>query len=519
MSSRDQTHGPARRILPDAQCTGRLSPSRDYWRSLLPSEEMFGPVALSSGGFVRRRQFLYGGTTALVSRLFTQKPPVRPPNIVLAVVDDLGWMDLSCQGSTFYETPNIDRLGSQGTRFTNAYANCPVCSPSRAALLTGRYPARVGFTGHITATGRHRYPPHGRILPPDDLLHLPLEEVTIAEALRPAGYATASIGKWHLGAETYWPQRQGFDINVAGYHSGAPPTYFYPYEDPASTSNPRLLNLMGGRPGEYLTDRLTEEALRFVEAHKRQPFFLYLAHYAVHTPLQAPDPLVLKYQEKLLRDRSQKSAVYAGMIERVDAGLGRILRKIDDLGLESETVVVVTSDNGGESRATANTPLREGKGHLYEGGLRVPLMVRWPGRVRSGAVSHMPVMGADLFPTLLACAGVPLPNTVLDGIGLLPILQGGEPRAARDLFWYYPHYSPQAQRPGAAVRAGDWKLVQHYDPPAVELYNLRKDIGEQENLATRMPDKTKQLLATLDDWLERVNPVLHRPNPDYRPPG
>jgi arylsulfatase A len=432
-------------------------------------------------------------------------------------VDDLGWMDLSCQGSSFYETPHIDRLASQGTRFTNAYANCPVCSPSRAALLTGRYPARVRFTGHITATGRHRYPSNGRIIPPDDFLYLRPDEVTIAEALRTAGYASASIGKWHLGGEKHWPERQGFDRNVGGYEQGMPPSYFYPYENPASPSNPKLLNLAGGNAGEYLTDRLTKEAITFIEGHRKQPFFLYLPHYAVHTPLEAPEALVRKYERKLLRDQSQKSAVYAAMIDSVDTGIGRIVKSLDELDLAAQTMFIVTSDNGGESRSTSNAPLRAGKGYLYDGGIRVPLIVRWPGRVGSGAVSDVPVMGCDLFPTVLASAGAAIPQRVLDGQNLMPALLGNGRLRSRDLFWYYPHYSPQARQPGAAVRSGEWKLIQHYDPPALELFNVAKDPGEKENLAARMPKKASELVGRLENWLKEVQPVLHTPNPDYRP--
>ncbi|MCP5109708.1 MAG: sulfatase, partial [bacterium] len=349
----------------------------------------------------------------------------RPPNVVLILIDDLGWMDLGCQGSSFYETPQIDRLAEQGVRFTDAYANCPVCSPSRAAILTGNYPARSGFTGHITAIGRHRHTAHGSIIPPDDYLFLRRELVTLAEALRPAGYVSASIGKWHLGSKQYWPRRQGFDVNVAGGEHGSPASYFFPYTNPTSSWNPNIPNLDGGSDGEYLTDRLTSEAIGFIEANRERPFFLYLTHYAVHTPLEAPAPLIAKYKAKLDRDASQVNAVYGAMVETVDRGVGRVLAALDRHGLSPETLVVFTSDNGGYSGATRNAPLRAAKGHLYEGGIRVPLIVRWPGRVLAGVVTPQPATLADLYPTITGAAGGQArPGVNLDGRGLMPVLTG-----------------------------------------------------------------------------------------------
>lgn len=441
-----------------------------------------------------------------------------PPNIVLIVVDDLGWMDLGCQGSTFYETPNIDRLAATGMRFTDAYANCPVCSPSRAALMTGRYPGRVGFTGHITAIRRHRYRPHGRIIPPEDYLFLRHEEVTIAEELKSAGYASANIGKWHLGPRDHWPKTQGFDVNIAGYDDGAPPSYFFPYRNPKSKSNPALLNLSGGRPEEYLTDRLSDEAIRFIEEKRRRPFFLYLPHYAVHTPLEAPVGVVRKYEEKLRRDRSQSNATYAAMIEKVDESVGRIMAALHRLDLATKTVVILFSDNGGELRVTSNLPLRLGKGHLYEGGIRTPLIFWWPGRVAAGSVSDLPVTGADLHPTILEITGADAgPDKLLDGVSLVPELTGAGAVRERDLHWYYPHYSPQGSDPGAAIRSGDLKLIQFYDPPRVELYNLAGDIGEKEDLAAAMPEKTAELQGRLEGWLRQTVPIRHTGNPDYDP--
>lgn len=461
-----------------------------------------------------RRRELIGGLVAAATGAWPQTAPAQQPNIVLALIDDLGWMDLGCQGSTFYETPEIDRLAREGTRFTNAYSNCPVCSPSRAALMTGRSPERVGFTGHITATGKHRYPENSRILPPDDYLYLRSEEITIAEALRPSGYVSASIGKWHLGSRDYWPERQGFDVNVAGYDHGSPPSYFAPYRNEKQQWNSAIPTLDGGKPGEYLTDRLTDEAIGFVE-RSRQPFFLYLPHYAVHTPLQAPPELVAKYEEKRRKDASQKSAVYGAMVETVDRGIGRLRAALERQGILDNTLLIVTSDNGGELAATSNRPLREGKGCLYEGGIRVPLILRWRKHVRPGAIAHTPVIGADLFATILDLAGARSPRTTLDGISLRPLLEGRQ-TAARDLYWYYPHYSPQFRRPGAAIRSGNWKLIQSYDPPAIELYDLAKDPAETTDVAKSRPEITATLKAKLETRVETVAKIRHRLNPSHR---
>jgi arylsulfatase A-like enzyme len=455
---------------------------------------------------MQRREFL-GSCLAAVAGA------ARRPNIALVLIDDLGWMDLGCQGSTFYETPEIDRLAREGARFTNAYSNCPVCSPSRAAILTGRYPARVGFTGHITATGRHRHPENSRIIPPDDYLFLREEEVTLAEALRASGYVSASAGKWHLGSRDYWPEKQGFDANIAGYDHGAPPSYFYPYTNPKQKWNPAIPTLPGGKPGEYLTDRLTDEAIGFIERSRGRPFFVYLSHYAVHTPLQAPQEPVARYEKKLKSDRSQKSAVYGAMVEAVDRGVGRLRAALERLGILDDTLIVVTSDNGGEPRSTSNAPLRDGKGCLYEGGIRVPLIVRWPGRVRKGAVADAPAMGADLYPTILDLAGVKPPRVEVDGVSLGPLLEGRANLAERDLYWYYPHYSPQYGRPGAAVRSGNFKLIQHYDPPGIELYDLSTDPGEKADLASARPQIARELAKKLERHLASVAAIRHTANP------
>lgn len=473
---------------------------------------MAEPVSIS------RRRFLRHAAGGLATVPLAAERNGRPPSIVLFLVDDLGWMDLGCQGSTFYETPRIDRLASEGLRFNNAYSACPVCSPSRAALMTGKYPGSVGFTGHITAILRHRYKKHGRIIPPDDYMFLRHRETTLAEALGPAGYATASIGKWHLGSKEYWPEKQGFDLNVAGYDHGSPPSYFDPYSNPKLDWNPDIPTLSDRKPGEYLTDRLTDEAVRFIEDNQKRPFLLYLSHYAVHTPLEAPRDLIAKYDGKLKHDDSQFSAVYAAMIEKVDDSLGRVVDTLERLGLRKETLIIFTSDNGGAQVATRNRPLREGKGYLYEGGIRVPLIAVWPGRIKPNRVSAQPVTGADLYPTFAELAGDSARPGSCDGRSLAPLLFGeGNWPEERDLYWYYPQYSPQAEEPGAAIRRGRYKLIEHYDPPGVELYDLETDIAETRDLSETEPARTAELRERLRRWVKEHVAIPHHLNPMYDP--
>mgnify|MGYP002641661090 CR=1 FL=1 len=467
-----------------------------------------------------RRKFLKLGAFGLPALSFTasscdkRKQNSDKPNIVLVVIDDLGWMDLGCYGSTFYETPNIDKLASEGMRFTNAYSACPVCSPTRAALLTGKSPARLQFTGHITAIGRHRHPEFSRIIPPKDRMHVRLEEVTIAEVLKPAGYSTISIGKWHVGdEEKYYPTHQGFDENIAGYNHGSPPAYFYPYEDPEKEWNPKIPTLHGGQEGEYLTDRLTNEAIEFIDRSQANPLCLYLPYYAVHTPLQAPDELVKKYEKKLQTDGSQKNAVYAAMVERTDYNVGRLMQKLNDAGLRDNTLVILASDNGGLSKVTHNLPLREGKGFLYEGGIRVPLIIRKPGIIESGTICHVPTISHDLYPTILDFVSSSKPGDDIEGNSLMPLLEGKEAACDHELYWYYPHYSPQAKQPASAVRDGRYKLIHFYDPEKIELYDLENDLSEHNDLAEKMPQKRDELLAKLQKWLKSSGAILHTMNP------
>jgi len=456
-------------------------------------------------------------------------PAADRPNIVFILADDLGWADLGIYGSTFYETPNLDRLARQGMRFTHAYAASNVCSPTRASILAGKYPVRLGITDWLN--GRPDRPDQ-KLLRPALQTHLPLAEVTFAEALKEAGYRTAFIGKWHLGeAAEHFPEHQGFDINVAGYGKGSPPSYFSPY---------RIPNLADGPTGESLTDRLTTEALTFMEAavEKREPFLVYLSHYAVHNPMQAKAETIAKYRNKLARNtvpagpefvtdlgrqvrQVQSHATYAAMVESLDDSVGRVMEKLVQLGVDDTTIIVFTSDNGGLSTAegspTSNLPLRAGKGWAYEGGVREPLIIRWPGTTPSASISTAPVISTDFYPTLLEMAGqAPRPDQHLDGTSLVPALRGGD-LAERPLYWHYPHYSNQGGRPHGAVRLGDFKLIEWYEDLSVELYHLTDDPGEQRDLAAILPDQAARLRDRLHDWRAEVGARMPSVNPNYRP--
>jgi arylsulfatase A len=434
---------------------------------------------------------------------------VRPLNFVLIVSDDLGWTDLGCQGSKFYETPNLDQLAREGMRFTDAYAACTVCSPTRAALLTGQYPARLHLTDWIPGHSRA----YAKLKVPDWRMYLPLEEMNLARALKGLDYASASIGKWHLGGPKYWPEQQGFDLNLAGCDRGQPPTYFSPYKIPT---------LPDGPPGEFLTDRECAEAMKWIARHREQPFFLYLPHHAVHAPLMGKTNVIAKYEAKARAhpELRQRNATYAALVESVDDSVGRILRRLDELKLADNTVVIFTSDNGGLvlRNTTSIFPLRAGKGSAYEGGVRVPLIVKWPGRTRPGSVCSVPVISTDFFPTLLEMAGLKTPPVApVDGESLAPLLRqfGGLKREA--IYWHYPHYHPGGATPYGAIRQGDWKLIEFYEDNHVELYNLGEDIGETKNLAAKAPEKKEQLLGKLRRWRHAVGAQMPTLNPDYDP--
>ncbi len=455
----------------------------------------------------------------------TNTAPERPPNIVIFLVDDLGWRDLGCTGSEFYETPHIDSLAASGLRSTAAYAACAVCSPSRAALQTGRHPTRSGITdwirpvlwgGPVTADGRA---PEGfetmgehPLEVPRNATALPREETTIAEYLAEAGYATAHIGKWHLGAAGFTPLDRGYDLNAGGCDLGQPPSYFDPFTSARAPDG--LPGLPARETGQYLTAREADAAQAFMSANRERPFFLHLASYAVHTPLQAPAELVARYRAKPLNGKSppKNRATYAAMVECVDHAVGRVLDTIDDLGLRDNTVVIFTSDNGGHGSITDNRPLRGAKGWPYEGGVRVPLIVRWPGRIPPASLSSVPFSSIDILPTLLSVATVaPDPDTPdLDGISFFDHWQSAAETAPRPLFWHYPHYHGSGSRPNSAVRDGPWKLIRWYEGGSEELFHLGQDPGETTNLSNAAPQQAQRLGQLLDGFLRDTGARLPR---------
>ena len=458
---------------------------------------------------------------AMLFGFFQQGISAEPKtNVVFFLIDDLGWRDLGCYGSDYYQTPNIDRLAKEGVRFTDAYSACTVCSPTRAAIMTGKYPARLlltqwlpsgrwSRTGHKMKEGRY-------------ISNLPLEEVTIAEVLRGHGYKTAFMGKWHLGTETYYyPEHQGFDVNVAGRDYGAPGSYFFPFTGkwkiPSTGQTLHKKQPLSGKKGDYLADRLAEEAESFIRNNSDNPFFLMLSHYAVHTPLQGKPGKVLNY-EKISENKRQGKPAYAAMVESVDESVGRVTRVLRELGLEKSTLVIFTSDNGGFAGATSNAPLRANKGSNYDGGIRVPAIVKWPKAGRRGVLSNVPIISMDFFPTILAATGHALcPYQHIDGVDLTPILKksGGLNRDA--IYWHYPHYNRHPQNfPAGVVRAGNWKLLQGFETEKLSLYDLADDIGETRDLASRYPEKVKSLLTKLKSWQKDVGADLMRPNPEYK---
>jgi arylsulfatase A-like enzyme len=465
---------------------------------------------------LNRRNFLTTLGGAMTLPAFARED--RKLNFVFILFDDMGWADVGYQGSDFHETPNIDRLATQGMRFTNGYAACPVCSPTRASIMTGKYPARLHLTNFIPGNQPR---PYARVLAPDFRRQLPLEEITIAEALHPAGYTSASVGKWHLGNKDYYPNQQGFDVSyvAAGRHLA-----------PGWNVNPPFKP----REGQDQADGITEEGQRFMEENRKRPFFLYLPYHLPHIPLEARVRLIKKYEAKLdtpkfrarrdIQGPCQNNPVYAAMMENADDAVGQILKKIDDLNIAGSTVVIFNSDNGGltapfkKRPVTSNAPFRQGKGHVYEGGIREPLIVRWPGVVEPGSSCDVPVSSVDYYPTILDMAGVrDVAGHTPDGESIVPLLKKKGTLKRDALYWHYPHYSPQGGTPGGAVRQGDYKLIEFYDDDHVELYNVVKDMGEKVDLAARMSDKTGALRAMLHEWRRSVNADMPIPNPKYDP--
>ena len=460
----------------------------------------------------------------------------QSPNVVFFLVDDLGWKDLGCYGSTFYETPSVDALAESGVRFVNGYATCPVCSPTRASIMTGKYPARLGITAHIGDAQPHQWRRKTRLLPASYKDHLPLDEKTLAEYFHDAGYATFHAGKWHLGSQDrHWPEYQGFDINIGGWAQGGPfggKQYFSPY------GNPRIDD---GPAGEHLPDRLANETVRFIESHRHKPFFAMLSFYSVHVPLVAREDLRQKYSRKRnpfgetdspiysfdgdTRVRSiQEHAVYAAMVEAMDQAVGKVLDSLSKLELMDNTVVVFTSDNGGLSTGdlgisrdqgwpTSNSPLRCGKGWLYEGGIRVPLIVKSVNKKRAGSSIDAIATSADLLPTLLDLTGLEVDNPVeIDGQSVASAVENGDSDvlSQRAVFWHYPHYGNQGGSPGAAIRKGDWKLIEWYETNTIELFNLKDDLGEVEDLSQQWRAEQKAVPTTNPELTEQQDPENQR---------
>lgn len=457
----------------------------------------------------------------------------KRPNFVFILIDDLGWKDLGCYGSTFYETPNIDRLASEGVKFTNAYAAAPVCSPTRASIMSGKYPAAIGVTNFIGQKAR------GKLIDATCIDHLPLEEKTIARALKEHHYNTWHVGKWHLGGTLYYPEKHGFDVNIGGCHWGMPFNgYFSPWG---------IETLEDGPKGEYLTDRLTNEAIKLIKNNDGKPFYLNMDYYAVHIPIQGKPEYIEKYRTKarsmgldklkifeegeyfpserkrhlkIKRRLIQSDPVYASMIQNLDENIGRLLKTVDEAGQADNTVIVFTSDNGGLSTAegspTCNAPLNEGKGWMYEGGVREPLIIKWPGIIKPGSICDVPVTSPDFYPTMLDIAGLPLmPDQHVDGISIVPLLRGENKLDRKTIFWHYPHYGNQGGTPGSSIRTGDYKLIQFFENGAIEFYDLRQDISERNNLASREPDRARMMQKMLAEWRQRVEAAIPESNPYF----
>lgn len=461
-----------------------------------------------------------------------KKETARKPNVLFILADDLGYYDLSCTGSQFYETPNIDRIAHEGVSFTQGYATCQVCSPSRASIMTGQFTARHGITDWIGAKSGQEWREkkrYSKLLPADYQLNLPLEHETLAEAMQKAGYKTFFAGKWHLGSEGSYPEDHGFDINIGGWKSGSPKGgYFAPYDNP---------KLEQGQPGENLTLRLARETVEFMKTHRDSSFFAFLSFYAVHGPIQTSRDRWVKYRAKAVgmgiaekgyemeRElpirRTQDNPLYAGLVESMDDAVGRVLEALEALDLAENTIVIFTSDNGGvasgDGYSTSNLPLRGGKGYQWEGGIREPYFIKVPWLDDAIKEVDVPTTGADFYPTILDLAGIALnPSQHIDGVSLVPVLQGNE-IPERPLFWHYPHYGNQGGEPSSIIRQGDWKLIHYWEDNRKELYNLQSDPGEQADVASQHPEVTERLSHQLHTWLEDMKAKKPVPDPEYDP--
>jgi arylsulfatase A len=452
---------------------------------------------------------LFGLAIFPVDSFGQSKKETRLPNVVLIMADDLGWKDLHCYGNEKLDTPNIDRLAKQGLLFTDAYSASPVCTPTRAALMTGESPARLNITNHAAGHPPAFQMPGTNLVTPHWQRYLPLEKVTLAEQLKSAGYATGFVGKWHLSHSQQHkpngknkalsepelrPEHQGFEINIGGCDFGGPPSYFSPY---------KLPNLEAKVDGEYLPDRCADECLDFINANRERPFFLCWWNYSVHYPFQAPEDLIAKYDKRI--GPWVENPTYAAMIEGMDRAIGKLLVALDENNLTENTIVIFTSDNG--PFAANVKPLRAEKGHLYEGGIRVPMIVRWPGHIRPATQTETPVITMDIHATILEAARLKAdPTNSPDGISLLPIFGGKKDLDRRWLYFHYPNYAfHKKNRLGSAIRTGNFKLIKFYDQNSIELYDLAKDIGETKNLADTLPEKANQLRSELENWLVQTN--------------
>ncbi len=471
-----------------------------------------------------RRDFLRGAATAAAALAVsaTRAPAAAKspkPNVLFILADDLGWMDTSLYGSKYYQTPNIDRLARRGMMFTDAYAANPLCSPTRASILTGKYPCRFAITtpaGHLppldTPLMPKRSSPSVKMICPRSRRFLPPEERTLAEMFKDAGYHTGFIGKWHLGLRPpHWPEKQGFDFSFHGAPDPGPRSYFSPYRFGAGT-------VTDGPKGEYITDRIADEACKYLDAHSDEPWFLCFWQYAVHAPFQAKEDLTAKYRKKTDPRGKQDCPIMGGMIHSMDQAVGRVLDKLDELKLADNTIIVFFSDNGGNmyntvegTTPTNNHPLRSGKGNIHEGGVREPCVVIWPGVVKAGSNSDQVITSVDFYPTLLEMIGrKPRKGKILDGESLVPVLTG-EGRLKREaIFCHFPHYiKATGNLPSTSVRKGHWKLIRVYGEGAdrevaFELYNLKTDIGEANNLAEKMPEKVAELAAHHEAWIKEL---------------
>ena len=423
-------------------------------------------------------------------------------NVVFLLLDDMGYADVGAYGNTYHRTPNIDRLAAEGMRFTDAYAAAPNCSPTRASILTGHWPARIGLTQYLPGNVL----PHARLLQAQLPVGLPLDETVIAEPLSKAGYATAFVGKWHLGNGEYAPDRRGFGESFAASHFGSHRTMFAPHV---------RIPARGASEGAYLTDTLTEAALRFLERSRERAFFLYLSYYSVHSPIQGKQRLIDGYEGRP-DPTDRHNATYAAMVEGVDHSVGKLLAKLGQLGLDKSTAVFFFSDNGGVPSRAFNGGLRSGKGYVWEGGIREPLLVRWPGVVQPGAVERTPVSSVDFYPTILEISGASdLPEHESDGVSLVPLLRGSGPIDREALYWHYPHYSNSGSKPAGAIRKGGWKLLEFYEDSHVELYNLSEDPQESRDLAEAKSDLARSLRAELEGWRQSVGAVMPEVNPAF----